>query len=189
MGPLLFILFINDLPNGLNNIYKLFADDLKLICNAGNVNSIKADLTCLERWEELWLLKFNASKCKVMHLNFNNNDHVSHILDGTILESILDEEKDLGVLTNCSLDWRENIYTCIKEANRMMAWITRNIVNKERNVMLNIFKTLIRPKLEYCVQIWNPVARRGNWSIIIELENVQRRFTRMINEIGNYIAI
>ncbi len=183
LGPLLFVLYINDLPNGLNNTSKLFADDLKLICNAANVNSIEADLACLERWEELWLIKFNTSKCKVMHLNFNNNDNMSHSLDGTVLDPI-DEEKDLGLLTTCNLDWKENIYTCIKEANRMMAWITRNIVNKERNVMLNIFKTLVRPKLEYCVQIWNPVARHGNWSIIVELESVQRRFTRMINEIG-----
>ena len=66
----------------------------------------------------------------------------------------------------------------------MISWVTRNIVNKERNVMLSIYKTLIRPKLEYCVQVWNPVACHGNWSIIIELENVQRRFTRMINNIG-----
>ena len=183
LGPLLFVLYINDLPDGLNNISKLFADDLKLICNAANANSIKADLACLEHWEEMWLLKFNTSKCKVMHLNFNNNNNVSYILDGTVLDPI-DEEKDLGLLTTSSLSWKENIYNCIKEANRMMAWITRNIVNKERNVMLNIFKTLIRPKLEYCVQIWNPVARHGNWSIIIELESVQRRFTRMINEIG-----
>ena len=66
----------------------------------------------------------------------------------------------------------------------MIAWTTRNIIDKSRYVMLNIYKTLIRPKLEYCVQIWSPVACHGNWSIIIELEAVQRRFTRMINEIG-----
>ena len=50
--------------------------------------------------------------------------------------------------------------------------------------MLNIYKTLIRPKLEYCVQVWNPVACSGNWFIINELKSVQRRFTRLINDIG-----
>ena len=68
LGPLLFVLFINDLPGGLDNVSKLFADDLKLICNADRVNCIKSDLRHLEQWEQLWLLKFNASKCKVMHL-------------------------------------------------------------------------------------------------------------------------
>ena len=63
LGPLLFVLFINDIPGGLDNVSKLFADDLKLICNADRVNCIKSDLRYLEQWEQLWLLKFNASKC------------------------------------------------------------------------------------------------------------------------------
>ena len=183
LGPLLFVLFINDLPGGLDNVSKLFADDLKLICNADRVNCIKSDLRYLEQWEQLWLLKFNASKCKVMHLNYNSNKKLSHVLDDTILDSI-ESEKDLGIFTDYDLDWKANIRSCIKDANKMIAWVTRNIVNKEKTVMLNIFKTLIRPKLEYCVQIWNPVACHGNWQIIHELESVQRRFTRLISDIG-----
>ena len=50
--------------------------------------------------------------------------------------------------------------------------------------MLAIYKALIRPHLEYCVQLWNPVAEHGNWSLILELEGVQRRFTRLIDEVG-----
>ena len=50
--------------------------------------------------------------------------------------------------------------------------------------MLRIYKTLIRPHLEYCVQLWNPAAEHGNWSLILRIESVQRRFTRMIEEVG-----
>ena len=50
--------------------------------------------------------------------------------------------------------------------------------------MLRIYKTLIRPNLEYCIQLWNPVHEHGNWSMILRIEGVQRRFTRMINSIG-----
>ena len=50
--------------------------------------------------------------------------------------------------------------------------------------MISIYKTLIRPHLEYCVQLWNPIATHGSWGIILELEAVQRRFTRLINEVG-----
>ena len=183
LGPLLFVLFINDLPAGLNNITLLFADDLKLLGNSNDINSIKQDLASLEHWESIWLLKFNPSKCKVMHVNLDNDTKESFKLDGTILESV-NAETDLGVYTTNNFKWRENIYSCIKDANQMISWITRNIVDKDKMVMLNVYKTLIRPKLEYCVQIWNPVACHGNWSIIIEIEAVQRRFTRMINDIG-----
>ena len=63
-------------------------------------------------------------------------------LDGTSLEAV-NKEKDLGLLTTCQLDWKESIYGSIKDANKMISWVTRNIMNKERNVMLSIYKTLI----------------------------------------------
>ena len=60
LGPLLFVLFINDLPDGIKNISKLFADDLKLIANAKNNIDVTEDLSKLEEWEALWLLNFNT---------------------------------------------------------------------------------------------------------------------------------
>ena len=183
LGPLLFVLFINDLPDGLKNIAKLFADDLKLVADASDPEAIAADIKLLENWEYLWLLRFNVVKCKVMHLNFNSNDNREYVLDNVPLK-VINTENDLGLVTCNNLNWLEHIKTSIKEANKLIGWITRNIVVKDRNVMLNIYKTLIRPKLEYCVQIWNPVATHGNWSLILELESVQRRYTRLINDIG-----
>ena len=73
LGPLLFVLFVNYLPDELKNATKLFADDLKLIVNASNKLKTNEDLSKLEKWESLWLIKFNPSKCKVMHLAYNNN--------------------------------------------------------------------------------------------------------------------
>ena len=55
---------------------------------------------------------------------------------------------------------------------------------REQRVMISIYKTLIRPHLEYCVQLWSPVATNGSWGIILDLEAVQRRFTRLIIEVG-----
>ena len=50
--------------------------------------------------------------------------------------------------------------------------------------MLNIYKTLIRPHLEYCVQLWSPTPRHGNWGVIKDIENVQRMYTRLIDGVG-----
>ena len=66
----------------------------------------------------------------------------------------------------------------------MLCWITRNLISREKLLMLRVYKTLIRPHLEYCVQLWNPVAEHGNWSLILRIEGVQRRFTRMIEKVG-----
>ena len=73
LGPLLFVLFVNDLPDSVKNVTQLFADDLKLIAHASDKVSIENDLSSIEEWESLWLLKFNPKICNafrlVMHLD------------------------------------------------------------------------------------------------------------------------
>ena len=183
LGPLLFILYVNDLPDLVKNKIKLFADDLKLIGNAANHSSVAEDIEELEVWESIWLLQFNPAKCKVVHINFNNNPFLNYKVNGIELE-VSAQEKDLGVITHSSLLWNEQIKACISKANRMICWIVRNLVIREKVVMIAIYKALIRPHLEYCVQLWNPPAAHGSWGTVLELESVQRRFTRLIDEVG-----
>ena len=183
LGTLLFILFINDLPDNIKSKLKLFADDLKLIGDVSCPDTIVEDLKELEKWESIWLLKFNPSKCKVMHVDINDNPMLSYSLNGVVLQES-EQEKDLGVVTHNSLLWNEQIKASICKANKMICWITRNLIIRDQKVMISIYKTLIRPHLEYCVQLWNPIAAHGSWGIILELEAVQRRFTRLIDEVG-----
>ena len=118
-----------------------------------------------------------------MHLEFNNNQKLSYILDNTVLESC-EQEKDLYVLTSVNLLWNDHISNCISKANQMICWIARSIISREKSLMLRVYKTLVRPHLEYCVQLWNPLPEHGNWATIITIECIQRRFTRMIDDIG-----
>ena len=76
LGPLLFVLFINDMPNLLENVCKLFADDTKLIGtikNSLDLKSIQSDVDKLEKWAKDWLMSFNEPKCKYMVFNGNKN--------------------------------------------------------------------------------------------------------------------
>ena len=179
LGPLLFILFINDLPDCLKSSVKIFADDLKLIANLSDKTVIDNDLKSLEDWERKWLLEFNSEKCKVLHIDLNDNKHVDYVLNGKQLKKT-EQEKDLGVLTSGTLLWNDQIESCISKANQMLCWISRNLISREKSLMLRVYKTLIRPHLEYCVQLWNPAAEHGNWSLILRIESVQRRFKRII---------
>ena len=78
LGPLLFILFINDLPDCLKSSVKIFADDLKLIANLSDKTVVDNDLKSLEDWEIKWLLEFNSEKCKVLHIDLNDNEHLDY---------------------------------------------------------------------------------------------------------------
>ena len=127
----------------------------------------------------------NVGKCKILHIDINDNPGYSYAVDGIELAKCEnDQEKDLGVITSTSLLWHDQIKASICKANQMICWIARNVICRDHTTMLAIYKTLIRPHVENCVQLWNPVAEFGNWQLILALEGVQRRFTRLIDKIG-----
>ena len=177
LGPLLFLLFVNDLPEGIKSIFKLFADDVKMIVNP--FNNLIDDLQFLELWEAYWCLKFNIDKCMVMQIG-SCNPKKQYLFGGVPLRCV-DSEKDLGVTFNTSFNFKDHVRNSIAKANRTIAWVTRSIISREPSVMLGLYKSLIKPHIEYCSQAWAPMARHGNWSLILELEGVQRSFTRMID--------
>ena len=185
LGPLLFILFINDMPHEIVNKLLLFADDAKLCARASTPILNQEDINRLAAWQLLWGLTFNTNdnKCKVMHIGKNNPCN-SYVLNGKALPST-EQEKDLGVTVNQEFTWRTHIDNSIKKANSTMAWIMRVIIVKDITTMTQLYKTLVRPHLEYCVQLWSPQPKHGNWEIIKRIEEVQRNFTRQMNGLGS----
>ena len=186
LGPLLFLIYINELPDGIGCFSFLFADDLKLLIEKSNRTMSQKDLNYLTEWQNRWLLRFNTAdnKCKVMYAG-RTRIQTQYILNSNTLPAT-ENEKDLGVTVTLNLKRSENIQKCKgnRKANRMMGWITRNLITKDIRTMVTVYKTIIRPHLEYCVQLWNPDACQGNWKIIRDIEKVQRDFTRRINDIG-----
>ena len=184
LGPLLFVLYINDLPENLKSQVALFADDLKMFAKSSNQNMTQEDINTLVVWQNIWLLKFNTkdNKCKVLHVGKGNPCH-QYFMGNTLLP-VVEKEKDLGVIVSNDWKWNGHIQTQIAKANSCMAWVSRSVISREPEVMLNIYKTMIRPFLEYCVQLWSPLPVHGNWGLILAIEDIQRRFTRMINGIG-----
>ena len=184
LGPLLFLLYINDLPDKISNFVSLFADDLKMFGKSSSKALNQIDINHLVKWQNRWLLTFNTKdhKCKVMHLGKNNPCH-SYYLDGNLLPTV-DSEKDLGITVTKTVDWKEHVSNIIKKAKGVTAWVSRSIVSRSPEIMSKIYKSLIRPQLEYCVQLWSPLPSHGNWGLILEIEDVQRSFTRMIDGIG-----
>ena len=153
-----------------------------MIVDPNNFSNISLDLELLELWEAQWCLKFNVQKCMVMQIGLSNPKN-QYSFGGESLRCV-DNEKDLGVTFNSSFSFEDHVRNSIAKANRTIAWVTRNVISREPSVMLGLYKSLIKPHIEYCSQAWAPMARHGNWSLILELEAVQRSFTRMIDGLG-----
>jgi hypothetical protein len=89
--PLLFVIFINDLPETVNSDAYLFADDtkiFKIIKSSDDSTILQEDLTKLEEWSDIWLLKFHPDKCKHMHIGKKNDDN-SYSIHRKSLEKVI----------------------------------------------------------------------------------------------------
>ena len=182
LGPLLFILYINDLPDDLTSKCKLFADDTKIYsCSNDNV-MLQNDVLALFEWSRVWQLNFNVSKCKTLHIGRTNPCH-NYYTDSQKLTTltVTTSEKDLGVMFDQHLSFDLHIHECVNRANRMMGIIFRSFVTLNKQIFLSLYKSLVRSVLEYGNVIWSPLFKRQS----ICVENVQRRATRSINEISH----
>src|SRR5271157_3639301 len=120
---------------------------------------------------------FNIAKCKVMHFGRNNVKAVYEI-DGTKLDEV-DEERDLGVIMQKDLKCNQQCSRAVKTANRVLGMIKRTFTYLNKENMLLLYKSLVRPHLEYSVQAWRPYYRKD----IDLIEKVPRRATKLIPQL------
>ena len=161
LGPILFIIFINDLPDVDKNCVKIFADDTKVFIHVqsdDDCRSLQRDLEKLSEWSDTWQHRFNVSKCGVMHYgNQDRNFTYSMSEENTRRDlDILEEEKDLRVKFDPTLCFTKHVAMVSSKANRMVDIIRRTFDYMDEKLLKTLYKTLIRPHLEYANCIWNP---------------------------------
>ena len=103
---------------------------------------------------------------------------------------VLEKEKDLGMVVAAGdiLCWEpEQLRGVIGKAKQMALWIIRNVVSRKPEVLIPFYKDFVRLHLEYAVQVWALPARHGNWGVIMEIEDCQRQFTRIIKGMGRFL--
>ena len=101
LGPILFVIFVNDLTDDLTSMTKLFSDDTKVyreVNNREDASSLQKDAETLTTWSRVWQLPFNATKCKCMHFGKKNQQHKYKMNEHTLEE--VEVEKDLGVIVD-----------------------------------------------------------------------------------------
>ncbi|GAB0181705.1 mitochondrial enolase superfamily member 1 [Grus japonensis] len=177
LQPVLFNIFISNIDSGIKCTLSKFADKTKL-CGVVDAlegrDAIQRDLDRLERRDCANLMKIHKPKCQVLHMGRRNPKH-NYRLGGEWIESS-PEEKDLGVLTDEKLNMSQQCTLAAQKANRVLGCIRSSMTSRLREVILPLYSALMKPHLEYCIQLWGTLHKKD-----MELfERVQRRATKMI---------
>lgn len=165
---------------------KLFADDTKLwtkIRTEQDGKSLQKDLDMLAEWSNKWQLKFNPEKCKIMHIGHSVDTRYSMEDGGVRIEiQAVSEEKDLGVYFTNNLKPARQCVKAAAKARSVLAMVKKNFRRLDICSFQLIYKTYIRPHLEFCIQVWSPHLKKD----IECLEKVQRAATRLVPTLRKY---
>jgi hypothetical protein len=177
LGPILFLLYVNDIPSIVSSTAKMFADDTKLYCpihDVGDCRTLQADLNKLTEWSKTWLLKFNETKCVVLRIK--QSLEYAYSLNGFPLQEVL-QQKDLGVIISNNLLPHNHIHSIVKKSNQRIGLIRRCFTDITLEKVEILFNSLIRPILEYGSPSWNPWYLKD----VTKIEKVQRRCYKLCN--------
>ena len=186
LGPTLFVYYINDLPNSTDQLVRLFADDSKAyaeIKSEQDYIKLQKGIDDLVDWSNKWLMNFNSKKCKVLHLGKNNPQYVYTMKDGDKVSELQSTvcEKDLGVNIDPLLDFNQHITQICNKGRQLSGMLLRNLTCRCTEILVPLFKALIRPHLEYGNAVWCPYLKKD----IKRVEQIQRDFTKKIDGMSN----
>lgn len=176
LGPVLFIIFINDItdlfPDG--TCVKLFADDVKLYSKVHtDPHVLQYCLNRVAEWSRDWQLPISENKCCVLELKRLSD--VVYGLENYVLPTV-QETDDLGVTVDSGLKFSQHVSKLTAKGHRLANLILKCFLSRDVDSLVRAFTTYVRPGLEYSSIVWNPMLKKD----IEMLEKVQKRFTKRI---------
>ena len=186
LSPLLFAMYINDLPDQIKSPCLMFADDVKIYrkvrCTA-DADLLQDDLNRLCSWSQLWKLKLNPTKCKSFRMTLKKCPiETGYSIENTALEHV-NTIRDLGVILDQKLTFQPHIENSVKKANRALGLLIRTFQKPRTKNHINLssvrvsYFVHVRSVLEYCSVVWAGASKTNT----DRLERVQHKFLMWLN--------
>jgi hypothetical protein len=179
LGPLLFLIYINDLPSSVKSHVRLFADDCILYRQIRSDNDsviLQKDINVLCKWETDWQMSFNYSKCFVMNITQKRTPRSCQYTMGENVLEVVKHHPYLGVEISHDLEWKQHISKVTSKASSILGLLQRHLYDCSAHVKETAYMSLVRPRLEYCANIWDPHTKSDKSS----LDRIQRKAARFV---------
>ena len=165
LGPLLFLCYINDITSGVSSSIKLYADDVliyRIINTEDDCEILQRNLDSLQSWAYTWNVSFNPVKCELIKItNRQSRIFFPYTIQNTLIREVT-QAKYLGVTFNSKLNfnskltWSDHIFNITNKANSVYGFLHRNFNNCPAKTKSALYKSLVRPILEYASNVWSP---------------------------------
>ena len=187
LAPLLFLLYINDLPSRVRSKVKLYADDvlatLLLYIKSESDCHARRPIDALAQWAHIWQMEFNSSKCEFLRVTNKKNPIVFNYCIEAVPIAQVAHTKYLGVTISSSLSWNEHVQRITSKAKQVNNFLYCNLRECPTHIKCNCFKIMVRPIIEYAASAWDPHTLLN----INKLESIQRTAARFcFNDFSRY---
>ena len=178
LGPLLFLLYINDITDGLESDVKLFADDTSIFSVVFDVNQsarvINSDLSKIEKWAFQWNMSFNPDPSKqaqevIFSKKIKQPTHPDLIFNQAEVQRV-SSQKHLGVILDSKLNFNEHLKATIDKVTKGINMLRKLRYYIPRHSMVTIYKSFIRPHIDYADVIYD---QPNNNALVNKLESIQ----------------
>ena len=184
LGPLLFLIFINDLAEGIQSQLYLFADDSFVMDIVNDVNQttikLNADLGVIDEWAKANLVDFNASKTKSMVVSHKRIKPLHPpLVFKNVNVPVVQEHKHLGLLFTSDFDWTAHIRSIVNKAKSKLYFLSKLKFKLSSNVLAKIYKVHIRSLIDYACTIYDTSSLRFVSRDLL-IESVQKSAARIV---------
>ena len=165
LGPLLFLIYINDITLTTDTKMKLFADDTSIYIEFDNPEHSSAvlneDMKSIQQWADQWLVTFSPPKTKLLTCSYKVRNYPPISFNGTIIESV-QNHKHLGLTLSSNLGWSAHINGILANVSSMSDVMKKLKYDLDRKSLETTYSSFIRPKLEYASQIWDNCTKQDS---------------------------
>ena len=159
LGPLLFLVYVNDIAENLLSLVRLFADDSSLFFSATNLKDIEGvinhDLALISIWAKKWLVDFNPIKTVAMLFTLRPLDFIPTFSFNNILINFVENHKHLGLTLSYNGQWHSHIETILISAYKMLGVMRKLKYRFTRQALNQMYVSYVRPLLEYSSIVWD----------------------------------